>query len=486
MQENSGKNIVIFSDGTGQAGGLIPDELRSNIYKLFRATRCGPDTNIDPRKQVAFYDPGLGSSADGKSKVGLYRRLKNSLSQATGLGLADNIIDCYSALLYYYRPGDRIFLVGFSRGAYTVRCLGGVIALCGIPTTMADGKASLRRDPRTIRKIAGEAVNEIYQHGISRTREGLREMLEDQRKELAKSFRNRHKCNHGSIIERSNVAPHFIGVFDTVAALGTSRQMIAVLVALLIAMLAALGVAGGFIAHSFFAQPFWCSTIATFGALAAAGGFAALIWYLHSHLQYSHDLQGYQFRNRWHFTGWKMQFYDTQLNVNVGWARHAISIDEYRKDFARVAWGRQDVWRGVNPGEPTWLKQVWFAGNHSDVGGSYAENESRLSDIALKWMVEEAQSIPNGLLVDPAYLRLFPDAEGPQHDECKIGIPFLRYWTLKWPRAERKIDPKAELHDSVYQRLAAEEVLHYDETGRYRPNMLHEHEKAGTYFPKPD
>ena len=43
------RNIVVFSDGTGQAGGLTPDENISNIYKLYRATRCGPDTEIDPR-----------------------------------------------------------------------------------------------------------------------------------------------------------------------------------------------------------------------------------------------------------------------------------------------------------------------------------------------------------------------------------------------------------------------------------------------------
>jgi hypothetical protein len=36
------KNILIFSDGTGQAGGLIPDEVQTNVYKLYRATRCGP------------------------------------------------------------------------------------------------------------------------------------------------------------------------------------------------------------------------------------------------------------------------------------------------------------------------------------------------------------------------------------------------------------------------------------------------------------
>jgi hypothetical protein len=53
------KNVVIFSDGTGQAGGFRFDEKRSNIYKLYRATRCGPDSSIDPREQVAFYDPGL-------------------------------------------------------------------------------------------------------------------------------------------------------------------------------------------------------------------------------------------------------------------------------------------------------------------------------------------------------------------------------------------------------------------------------------------
>ena len=54
------KNILIFSDGTGEAGGLTPDENVSNIYKLFRATRCGPDLDIDPRDQLTFYDPGLG------------------------------------------------------------------------------------------------------------------------------------------------------------------------------------------------------------------------------------------------------------------------------------------------------------------------------------------------------------------------------------------------------------------------------------------
>ena len=59
------KNILIFSDGTGQAGGLRPDQNLSNIYKLYRASRTGPDSPIDPREQVAFYDAGLGTESDG-------------------------------------------------------------------------------------------------------------------------------------------------------------------------------------------------------------------------------------------------------------------------------------------------------------------------------------------------------------------------------------------------------------------------------------
>ena len=60
-----GRNILIFSDGTGQAGGYMPDEARSNVYKLFRATRISPDTAINPKEQIALYDGGLGSRADG-------------------------------------------------------------------------------------------------------------------------------------------------------------------------------------------------------------------------------------------------------------------------------------------------------------------------------------------------------------------------------------------------------------------------------------
>ncbi len=43
-----GRNILVFADGTANEGGLLPDESRTNVYKLFRATRVGPETCIDP------------------------------------------------------------------------------------------------------------------------------------------------------------------------------------------------------------------------------------------------------------------------------------------------------------------------------------------------------------------------------------------------------------------------------------------------------
>ena len=111
------RNIGIFSDGTGQAGGANPINW-TNVYRLFMATR-----EADGAGQICFYDPGLGSNPDEGEIRGPFRRFKDLLAQATGYGITDNIIDCYAALLCAYKPGDRVFLFGFSRGAYTVRSL---------------------------------------------------------------------------------------------------------------------------------------------------------------------------------------------------------------------------------------------------------------------------------------------------------------------------------------------------------------------------
>ena len=187
------------------------------------------------------------------------------------------------------------------------------------------------------------------------------------------------------------------------------------------------------------------------------------------------------------FAAPKMQFYDKHLDNRVWYARHAMSIDENRADFARVAWGRS---RNTGPARPEsypeWLEQIWFAGVHSDIGGSYAENDSRLSDIALEWMVTLPRIFPTattpngtGSRWTGGFYKLNPDAVGPQHDAREPGN-FGGHF--KWAKALRKIDPDAKLHPSVYERFAADKVEHFYELKPYRPENLSGHENLKQYY----
>ncbi len=102
------KNIVIFSDGTGQAG-------RHSRPGSEQRLQAVPRVPGYPGVQETFYDPGLGSPPDG-ARWRRWRQIYNLVSQATGLGISWNIVDCYDALIRMYEPGDRIYLFGFSRG----------------------------------------------------------------------------------------------------------------------------------------------------------------------------------------------------------------------------------------------------------------------------------------------------------------------------------------------------------------------------------
>ncbi|MDA9488841.1 hypothetical protein XI08_06375 [Bradyrhizobium sp. CCBAU 11361] len=466
------KNILIFSDGTGQAGGLRPDEKRSNIYKLYRATRCGPDTAIDPHEQLAFYDAGLGSRPPGGALfvTRAYRWLHNLASRATGLGITTNIIDCYAAIMRMWEPGDRIFLFGFSRGAYTVRCLAAVLGQCGVPTTMDDG-TPLRRDVGTTTGIAREAVKKVYQH-VSSPKDA--DYL-PQREALAKRFRQTYRSDTA---DASNVVPFFVGVFDTVASLG-SYALSAALVGASAVLIAALSYL-----QSFFLFPFATTLLWTAAVAVAMGGVA----YVATHVKYAVGLPGYSCWQTLHLASPKMRFYDLNLNNAIWYARHAMSIDENRADFARVPWGGSHNEGPQRPDEyPDWLQQVWFAGNHSDIGGSYPENEARLSDITLGWMVHAARNLPDdktpdgfGIKVDDRYMTLHPDPLGPQHDEREPGYLSGRF---KWTEGLRQVQDEAILHSSVLARFSAPEgVQHFYQRAAYRPPNLSRHQKVKQYY----
>jgi hypothetical protein len=484
------KNVVIYSDGTGQAGGFRFDEDRSNVYKLYRATRCGPDSTIDPREQAAFYDAGLGSQADGANIFGrALRALHNVIAQATGFGITRNIIDCYAALIRLWRPGDRIFLIGFSRGAYTVRCLAGVIARCGIPVhPKNDPKGILPIDAGSARELAAHAVKHVYQFTYPRKRSdptttGHQGFLLDARDDISARFRTEYGSFDASDSKKANVYPHFVGVFDTVAALLDPGMTAAFMVAFLL-FATFLGLVGALL-QLFGGVPWvgWLITYLTFwnvfiGALVIAALIAACV-YIYTHLKFDFSIPDFNWKKSLrtiHFNELWMTFYDYDLNENVGYARHAISIDENRRNFQRVKWHStkptaRDA-NGIN-----WFEQVWFAGNHSDIGGSYCEIESRLSDIALDWMSRWAVAIPDGLKFDPRVLSMWPYPEGPQHDEVASGFSFIPKWTgISWAKEHRKLpDPATIMHRSVYRRFDLKAVQIYDTMSRYRPETLSTH-----------
>lgn len=250
------KNILIFSDGTGQVGGLHPDQRLSNVYKMYRSMRPGPSSKIKPSEQVCYYDAGLGAGEVG----GLtFRKIRSILSAAVGTGIDENVIDCYEKIIAYYEPGDRVLIFGFSRGAYTARAVANVMNLCGIPTKMPDG-SRVPRHGEKLRKIASDAVNYVYNHGNGYSRG--KEPYFSRREELGRRFRKKYSSFVPDAKEdvQGNVQPTFIGVFDTVAALGN------VVVGYLI--IAGLSLVLGLLAFSLYASWHWAIWTPLIGLLA--------------------------------------------------------------------------------------------------------------------------------------------------------------------------------------------------------------------------
>jgi hypothetical protein len=193
-----------------------------------------------------------------------------------------------------------------------------------------------------------------------------------------------------------------------------------------------------------------------------------------------------------HLAQWSGKNFDRLLSANVMFARHAIAIDENRADFPRLGWGHSKYLRQKVEGEPEPFVQLWFAGNHSDIGGSYTEEESRLSDNALRWMADEALSLPHPLLLDVRRLNIFPAADGLQHDEVAsmrdtiVGrTPFLLRWltrNMSWKMAVRDPKPNSPMHPSVAERFAMKRVERLGGHGPYRPEALREHKQFRHFY----
>jgi len=121
------KNIVILFDGTSNE----ISSNRTNVLRLFGALEKS-------KAQVVYYSPGVGTFGADNSLSYHYRKLIELIGMATGWGLDQNVKDAYRFLVETYdrggkdRPRDRIYIFGFSRGAYAARVLAGFIGVLGL------------------------------------------------------------------------------------------------------------------------------------------------------------------------------------------------------------------------------------------------------------------------------------------------------------------------------------------------------------------
>ena len=327
-------NIVICADGTwNRPEEDIQKDYPTNVLKLARAIK----PSVNDVKQHVFYDWGLGSYHN------------NFSAGATGRGIHKNILDGYRYIVQNYAANDKIYLFGFSRGAYTVRALSGLINNCGILK---------RPDARLI-----SDAWKIYKSPLAKNHPDG---------EASSLFRDDH-CHQSRRV-------HFVGVWDTVGALGI---------------------------------PF--SLMGLFD---------------------NHD-----------------EFYDTKMGSNVTFARHALAIDEQREDFEPTIW---DPRSGVD------LKQVWFAGVHSDIGGSYPPDKQTgaiAADVPLAWMLDEATQ--KGLKIEPHIRNALTDGS-----KGKLNKSRKHVYRLKSPLHRPLIndDKPTKIHPSVKSRYLAD--------SSYRPPQL--------------
>ena len=172
------KRLALFLDGTWNSEGD-----NTNVWRM--RSLCAK-TGTDGLPQAIYYNSGVGTRALERVRGGLF-----------GAGLDRNIIDAYQWLVETYEPGDDIFIVGFSRGAYTARSLAGFITKCGLlkpgaPLGVNELFIRYRSAPdsRTIRGLAGLEPGTL-------------------------SLQERWLLKHAQAIPVA-----FVGVWDTVGSLG--------------------------------------------------------------------------------------------------------------------------------------------------------------------------------------------------------------------------------------------------------------------------
>src|SRR4051795_3968963 len=118
------KRIILLSDGTGNSAGKV---WRTNVWRTFESL------DLTSSQQIAFYDDGVGTSSFVPFAI---------LGGAFGFGLKRNILDAYKFVCrnYDHENHSKIYLFGFSRGAFTARVLAALILQQGLIIADTEGE----------------------------------------------------------------------------------------------------------------------------------------------------------------------------------------------------------------------------------------------------------------------------------------------------------------------------------------------------------
>lgn len=356
------RDIWITIDGTGNS-----PISRTNASKLFEIVDAGSGLARE-RELATYYAEGVGSEG-------------GFLGLAVGYGMSEDIRNAYTFLTQTYRPGDRIFLSGFSRGAYGVRVLAGMIAVAGIPNLSGKTKKERREVVNALFRAykTGQRRNESEQTQLYRRIDRVNKVYTD------------HDVTPGGV--NGQVRIEAMAIWDTVEALGwpdgTERP------------------------------------------------------------------------------DEKVDHYYV-TNCNIDHIYHALALDDNRSfSFTPIfVSGPSQVGMCENQGQNTHIEEVWFAGAHADVGGSYAPDDlihGYLPGVSLNWMLDKMahhRFYPEGT-------RVFADQYGPIHDARGYSIAYkglTRHFRTPLQYDEwAKVEGLPRVHVTAIDRLAVAKKL----DGRY-------------------
>lgn len=332
------KNIVLLSDGTGNSSRSL---FKTNVWRLYELLDLS-----NPEQQVAFYDDGVGTSSF---------KLFAILGGIFGFGLKRNVIAIYSFCCRNYRQGDRIYCFGFSRGAFTIRIVAGMIASQGL-VAYDDNEADLARFAadayrRYRRRFTGGILK--YLGKIHIDLRGMRDFMI----RLSRRLRGQNVAAPPAVDVESI---QFVGIWDTVDAYG------------------------GPIEEMTRAIDYWVWPLSMPDQFMSA-----------KILKACHAMSLEDERSAFTPVIWDERYVRAKARVpgndKTDWL-FDINYDP-RSEAAKRAEPPPHRRTQLPEIDQKRISQVWFVGVHADVGGGYPQNG--LAYVTLDWMLDRAE--PYGL-----------------------------------------------------------------------------------------